>query len=164
MPSSVWRRAAPERMGSIQMANTSRGSVLGDRIRIAGNAWSRAVGLLGQTSLDSGDGLLIDPSSGIHTFGMRFAIDVIALDGHLRVLGLWEQLGPFHIAGVSWKTRCVLELPIGTIRNSGTRIGDQLEIGDRQLVSSAAMADVAERCSEGCVKGSNYAAEVKSGC
>ena len=110
------------------MANVSRGSVLGDRIRIAGNAWSRALGLLGHTSLDPGGGLLIDPSSGIHTFGMRFAIDVIALDGHLRVIGLWERLGPFRIAALSWKTRCVLELPVDQIRHSGTSVGDQLEI------------------------------------
>ena len=110
------------------MANVSRGSVLGDRIRVAGNAWSRAVGLLGHTSLDPGAGLLIDPSSGVHTFGMRFGIDVVALDKHLRVIGLWEELGPFRIAALSWRTSSVLELPPGAIRHSGTCVGDQLEI------------------------------------
>ena len=112
------------------MANVSRGSILGDRICVAGNAWSRAVGLLGHTSLDPGGGLLIDPSAGIHTFGMRFAIDVIALDRCLRVLSLSERLAPHRVAGLHWKTRCVLELPAGTIRQSGTRVGDQLEISN----------------------------------
>ncbi|MGB8888607.1 MAG: DUF192 domain-containing protein [Candidatus Korobacteraceae bacterium] len=112
----------------IEVANTTRGTGLGTHLRVADNALSRAVGLLGQPCLDSGGGLLIDPSSGIHTFGMRFAIDVIALDRHLRVRGLWENLGPFRIAGLSWKTVCILELPAGVIRDSATRIGDQLEI------------------------------------
>jgi uncharacterized protein len=115
-------------MGPIQMVNATRGSILGDRIRVAGNAWSRAVGLLGQTRLDPGGGLLIDPSSGIHTFGMRFAIDVIALDRHLRVLSLSREIGPFRVAGLSWQTRCVLELPVGTIGGSATQVGDQLQV------------------------------------
>jgi hypothetical protein len=112
----------------IEIANPTRGTVLGVHIRVAENALSRAVGLLGQTRLDPGGGLLIDPSSGIHTFGMRFAIDVVALDRQLRVRGVWENLGAFRIAGLSWKTSCVLELPVGAIRDSGTRVGDQLQI------------------------------------
>ena len=112
------------------MANATRGSVLGERICFAGNAWSRAIGLLAHSSLDPGSGLLIDPSSGIHTFGMRFAIDVVALDRQLRVIGLWESLGPFRIAAVNWKTRSVLELPAGVIQQSHTRVGDQLSIQD----------------------------------
>ena len=112
----------------IEIANATRGTRLGSRIRVAENALARAVGLLGQPGLDPGGGLLIDPSSGIHTFGMRFPIDVIALDRRLRVRGLWENLGSFRIAGLSWRTSCVLELPVGAIRDSATQLGDQLEI------------------------------------
>jgi uncharacterized membrane protein (UPF0127 family) len=111
----------------IKVVNATQGTVLGTHIRVADHALSRAVGLLGQLRLDPGGGLFIDPSSGIHTFGMRFAIDVVALDRRLRVRSLKENLGPFRIAGLSW-TSCVLELPAGTIRDSATRIGDQLEI------------------------------------
>lgn len=127
MRSSSRPQAALERR-QLEIANTTRGTVLGARIRFAENALSRAIGLLGQLRLDPGGGLLIDPSSGIHTFGMRFPIDVVALDHRLRVRGLWENLGPFRIAGLSWRTCCVLELPVGAIRDSATRIGDQLEI------------------------------------
>jgi hypothetical protein len=112
----------------MEVVNATRGSVLGTHIRIADNAWSRAVGLLADDGLDSGSGLWLEPCSGIHTVGMRFAIDVIALDRGLRVRGLWERLGRFRIAAVSWKTRCVLELPGGTIRQSATEVGDQLEL------------------------------------
>ncbi len=116
------------RADAVEVVNPARGTVLGTRIRVAGNALSRAIGLLGQTGLNPGCGLLIDPSSGIHTFGMRFALDIVALDRDLRVCGLWENLGPFRIAGLSWKTRCVLELPVGAIRQSATQIGDRLMI------------------------------------
>ena len=125
---SFRRPPAALELGGIAIANLTRGTVLGVHVRVAENALTRAVGLLGQTRLDPGGGLLIDPSSGIHTFGMRFAIDVVALDRRLCVRGVWENLGAFRIAGLSWKTSCVLELPVGAIRDSGTRVGDQLEI------------------------------------
>ena len=76
--------------------------------------------------LDAGCGLLLKPSSGVHTFGMLFAIDVIALSGDLRVLRLWENLAPFRLTRLDFKTRCVLELPAGQIRNCQVQVGDQL--------------------------------------
>jgi uncharacterized protein len=112
----------------IAIANLTRQTLLGAHVRVADNAWSRAVGLLGQPGLDPGGGLFIDPSSGIHTFGMSFPIDVIALDRNLRVRGLWPKLGPFRIAGLSWWTSCVVELPVGAIQDSGTQVNDQLAI------------------------------------
>jgi len=122
------RRQATLGQREITITNATRETVLGTHIRVAENALSRAIGLLGHTGLDPGGGLLIDPSSGIHTFGMRFAIDVIALDRGLRVRGLWAALGACRIAGLSWKTSCVLELPAGAIGASGTRLGDQLRL------------------------------------
>ena len=112
----------------IEIANTTRSTVLGQHIVFADNALSRGVGLLGKAGLDPGCGLLIDPSSGIHTVGMRFPIDVVALDGKMRVRGLWENLKPFRIAALSWRTKCVLELPVGVIRESRTEVNDQLVI------------------------------------
>jgi uncharacterized membrane protein (UPF0127 family) len=129
MPDAAWQRVE-EKCGLMEMevVNATRGTVLGSRIRVADNAWSRAVGLLADRGLDPGSGLWLDPCSGIHTVGMRFAIDVIALDRALRVRGLWERLGRFRIAAVSWRTKCVLELPCGVIRQSDTQVGDQLEL------------------------------------
>jgi uncharacterized membrane protein (UPF0127 family) len=112
----------------IRIVNLTRKTVLGSRIRVPENSLARAIGLLGEKRLDPGGGLFIDPSSGIHTFGMRFAIDVIALDRKLRVRGLWQKLGPFRIAGLSWRTSCVVELPVGAIEASGTRLNDQLVV------------------------------------
>ena len=67
---------------------------VGSRIGLADTFLSRLVGLLGKSSLDDGAGLLIRPSSGVHTMWMRFAIDVVALDKDLRVLKTWQRLPP----------------------------------------------------------------------
>ncbi len=112
----------------MEVANLTRGTVLGSEIRIADTALSRLVGLLGHSGLSPGNGLLIAPSSGVHTFGMRFPINVVALDRDFCVRGVWEGLGPFRIAALGFKTHKVLELPVGAIRESQTQVNDQLAL------------------------------------
>ncbi len=122
----------------VEIANVTRGTVLGSGIRVADTSWSRMVGLLGDSSLAPGSGLLIEPSSGVHTFGMRFSIDVIALDRKLRVVGVWEHLRPFRIAAVSLRTHKVLELPVGSIRRTHTQVNDQLALFKPEMAEYAA--------------------------
>jgi uncharacterized membrane protein (UPF0127 family) len=117
-----------QKLRQVAVANKTKQTMLGSRIRVAETSIARGVGLLATKHLDPGDGLWIIPSSGIHTFGMRFLIDVVALDRNLRVLGLWERLGGFRLAALNWKTRSVLELPAGAIRESGTELNDQLVV------------------------------------
>jgi len=112
----------------IEIVNVSKNTIVGSAIGVASTAWSRLAGLLGEVGLDPGGGLFIVPSSGVHTWGMLFPIDVVALDSRMRVLGVWERLGSFRVAGVGWKTRSVLELPVGTIRQSQIEVNDQLAI------------------------------------
>ena len=110
----------------VEIVNITKNVVVGTRIRVADKAFARLVGLLGTNSLEPGGGLLIEPSSGIHTFGMSFPIDVVSLDAKMRVLGTWENLGSWRFAAVHWRTRRVLELPVGTIRTSRIEVSDQL--------------------------------------
>jgi hypothetical protein len=86
------------------------------------------VGLLGRRGLDAGAGLWIKPSSGVHTVGMAFAIDVVGLDRDLKVIKLWRRLVPYRLTSVSLQLRSVLELPSGTIAQSEIQLGDQLQI------------------------------------
>jgi len=111
---------------AIEIVNLTKNVSVGSRIRVAGKAIARLVGLLGTRKLEPGCGLLIEPSSGIHTFGMRFPIDVVSLDANLQVIGTWEKLAPCRLAAVHWKTRKVLELPVGTIRAARIEVNDQL--------------------------------------
>jgi len=86
------------------------------------------VGLLGDSSLAPGAGLLIYPSQGVHTLGMRFTIDVVFLSHDFRVVGLREYLKPFRMTSLNWRSTCVLELPAGTIRSCRIEMDDQLVI------------------------------------
>jgi uncharacterized membrane protein (UPF0127 family) len=75
-----------------------------------------------------GQGLWISPSHGIHTFAMRFAIDAVYLDRERIVIHIEEDLKPWRIAPVRIQAASVLELPTGTVRESLTVIGDQVDI------------------------------------
>jgi uncharacterized protein len=111
----------------MHLRDVTRTTTVGTRITIADTSLTRLIGLAGRRRLDAGCGLLIRPSSGIHTFGMRFAIDVVALSKGLQVLRLWHGLAPFRMTSISLKTYCMLELPSGQIRNCRIEVGDQLE-------------------------------------
>ena len=115
-------------MKRVTIRNSTNTVTVGTRIAVADTSLSRLIGLAGKSRLDDGCGLLIRPSSGVHTFGMRFAIDVIALNRKLEVVRLWHRLAPFRITSVSLKTHNVLELPAGTISKCRVEVGDQLEI------------------------------------
>jgi hypothetical protein len=114
-------------MREITVINQATGQPISSRIAVAESSFSRFIGLMGKKSLDADRGLWIRPSAGVHTFWMRFPIDVVALDKRLRVVGLWPNLRPFRLSGVSFKTHSVLELPAGHIARCKIRIGDQMQ-------------------------------------
>jgi uncharacterized protein len=111
----------------MNLIDVTRATTVGTRITIADTSFTRLIGLVGRRRLDAGCGLLIRPSLGIHTFGMLFSIDVVALDKNLEVLKLWHWLAPFRMTSINVKTDSMLELPAGQIRNCQIKVGDQLE-------------------------------------
>lgn len=106
--------------------NSTKASIVCASAFQADTLLSRLRGLLGRKALGHEAGLLIIPSSGVHTFGMRFAIDIVAFDRNFRVLGVWESVGPGKIRGLSFRTHGVLELMSGLARQSNVTVGDQL--------------------------------------
>ena len=112
----------------MKLRNKTKAITIGTCIKVADTSLTRLFGLAGKKQLDAGCGLLIRPSSGIHTFGMLFSIDVIALDKHFRVLKLWHRLPPFRVTSISLKVRSVLELGAGEIHKCKIEVGDQLEV------------------------------------
>lgn len=110
----------------VRVVNSSRGTVLGERVRVADTGLARIVGLLGERDLPAGDGLLIVPSQGVHTWGMLFPIDVAILDGGWNVLALRRRMRAFRMTRVFWKAAAVLELPQGMLDSTATDVGDTL--------------------------------------
>jgi uncharacterized protein len=115
------------RRASLRVRHAGSGHSLGDAIEIADRFLPRLVGLLGRPGLEPGHGIWFPGCRAIHMFFMRFAIDVIFLDDDLRVTKLYPDLAPWRIARGDRRATSVLELPIGTIRSSQTRVGDVLE-------------------------------------
>ena len=111
----------------IRAVNVTQGTLLGERIRIAETGLTRIVGLLGERTLPEGDGLLIMPSQGVHTWGMLFPIDVIVLDNDWRTIAIRHHMKAFRMTRLYWGAAAVLELPAGCARASSTQVGDLLD-------------------------------------
>ena len=108
--------------------NASLNTVLADRVGVAATHAARAVGLLSRNSLDPGEALWIVPSRGVHTWGMRFTIDVLALDEAGNVVDCVSNLRPWRVRLPRRGTAGVLELPAGTLAASGTQLGHQVSL------------------------------------
>ncbi len=108
------------------MANQTRGTVLADRADMANTSATRRKGLLKHTGLEPGEGLWIAPCEGVHTFGMKFTIDVVFLNKNKKVVKTSPNMVKRRIA-FSFRAYSVLELPAGTLALTGTVAGDQLE-------------------------------------
>ena len=112
---------------AVRATNATRGTVVGQYIRVAETGLTRMVGLLGERELLPGDGLLIVPSQGVHTWGMRFSIDIAVLDGDWKVVAIRRDIRPFRMTRMFWKAAAVLELPSGRLDSTSTFVGDTIE-------------------------------------
>jgi uncharacterized membrane protein (UPF0127 family) len=106
--------------------NASLNTVIADHVGVAATRTARAVGLLSRTGLEPGEALWIVPSRGVHTWGMRFTIDVLALDESGVVIDCVSNLRPWRVRLPRRGTAGVLELPAGTLAASRTGIGHQV--------------------------------------
>ena len=104
--------------------NAASARIVCERLRCAQNGLTRMIGLLGEKELDATAGLWIKPSNGVHTFGMRFSIDVIALDKGNKVVKVWQDVGPQRMIFAPKQTRSVLELAAGTAAVHRIAAGD----------------------------------------
>ena len=113
---------------SVLVYNQTKDTCLGRRIAVADSVMSRLVGLLGRTSLEPETGIWISPCNSIHTLGMLFRFDLVLIDKNFKVVGLRKRIRPFAVTWPNLRAESVLELPVHTIANSRTEIGDQLQI------------------------------------
>ena len=103
------------------------GRVVCERCQVAQSPVSRARGLLGRTGLSQGEGMLLKPTFSIHTFFMRFPIDVVFLDRDGAVVDVVRRLKPWR-AATRIRARAVLELAAGEADRVGVQVGEQLEL------------------------------------
>jgi hypothetical protein len=106
--------------------NRTRGSVLATRLDVAGSGPQRRKGLLGRASLLPGEGLWIVPCESVHTFFMKFPIDLVYLDREHRIKKVRSAVGAWRVS-VCFSAHSVLELAAGAIRGTETQRGDLIE-------------------------------------
>ncbi len=110
----------------LRARNATRNAVLAERVTVADTSDLRKRGLLGRAGLDPGEGLWLVPCEWVHMFGMRFPIDIVVLNSNDVVVGVQENLKPGWIGKFFWGGDSTLELPVGTIRSTGTQKGDTI--------------------------------------
>ena len=103
------------------------GEPLATSVEIAGDSQSRKKGLLGRDGLDPGHAFVIAPCQGVHTFGMRFAIDVVAVSRDGTVVKTRANVRRNRIV-IAFSAFAIIELPADALRTSGLMVGDRLHL------------------------------------
>lgn len=101
------------------------GRCLLPRVWKAEDTWERARGLLGRAPLGAREALLLEPCWLVHTFGMRYALDLAFVDRNGRVRKLAYGVRPGRIAGSpgSWQT---IEFSAGVLAGLALKVGDRV--------------------------------------
>jgi hypothetical protein len=107
--------------------NTRNGEIVADEILPAFDSTTRNKGLLGRNALDSRSAMIIAPCSAVHTFFMRFAIDLVFVARDGRVIKVRTAVAPWRIAA-ALGAFAVIELAAGALRRSHTVRGDLLSL------------------------------------
>lgn len=99
--------------------------LLAEHVTLAGDSRTRRTGLLGRDALPAGHALVLAPCQGIHTFGMRFALDVVGVASDGRVVSIVEALAPWRVT-LSWRAFAIVEVRAGRCREIDLRVGATL--------------------------------------
>lgn len=117
-------QAGPQ--GPLLVTNVTRGTVLATRLEAAHTGPARRKGLLGRDGLERGGGLWIAPCESVHTFFMRFPIDLVYLDRERRIKKARSAVGPWRLSACL-SAHSILELPAGTVVATRSERGDTVE-------------------------------------
>lgn len=121
------------------IVNRTKKKTLAESLELADSLWKQTKGLMFRPALQKGSGLLMDfgkeKKAGIWMFGMRFPLDIIYIDKKGRAVDIKEQARPLTLNPRTWKVyhpktpaRYVLEVPAGTVKETGTAVSDTLSI------------------------------------
>ena len=127
-------------MPPLTLMNARTRCAVADEVEVALTRRERRKGLLGRTALAPFSALVLAPCAAIHTIRMRFAIDVVFVDGDGRALRIVRRLPPWR-AAIALFAGAVIELPAGTLDSREVAVGDPLYLvpgGGGRLPWSAA--------------------------
>lgn len=113
-------------------------NVLWEKVTIARSFFARLIGLLSKTNLDSSEGMLFYKAPSIHTFGMKFPIDILFMDITGKIVRIFSDVKPNRIIPYvkSWAT---LELKAGQCVEKQIQPGDLLHWEEGQVMVEYAL-------------------------
>jgi len=109
------------------LRNCRNGRIVARSLTGAFDSATRRQGLLGKSGLDEGHALIIAPTQAVHTFFMKFAIDVAFVRKDGRIVKVASSVGPWRLAA-SLRAFAVIELPSGALEAADTRADDVLRV------------------------------------
>ena len=115
-------------MQTVQIFNVTRRVVVTQQAKLATSLGQRMKGLLGRSGLSANEALVLKPCSSIHTFFMRFAIDVLFLDKNMHIIKLIQHMPPNRLTPLVWASLMAIELPAGKVSQTNTQLGDIIDI------------------------------------
>lgn len=115
-------------METVRIFNVTKEVVIAQKAQLATSIGQRMKGLLGRSSLSADQALVLEPCTSIHTFFMRFPIDVLFLDKNMCIIKAIQNMPPSRLSPIIWASQMAIELPAGKISQTNTRPGDTIEI------------------------------------
>lgn len=103
------------------------GQIISQKVRLADSFWTRLLGYMFSARPVTDDGIYFDPGRSIHTFFMRFNLDVVFLRKDGLVVKILRDLKPWRMTWVYFRADHVLELPSGKLPLE-VKEGDKLEV------------------------------------
>ena len=110
----------------MRIINKTKNTVLAEDVIAADTFFTRIKGLLGKKEFKKGQALILKSCNSIHTFFMRFPIDVLFVDKNSTVIKAIYPLKPFRLTGIYFNATFAIELPVNTIQSTLTFEGDKL--------------------------------------
>lgn len=112
----------------MKVYNSTQNNIIADDVKMADNFVTRTFGLIPKSSLKEGEGLLIKPCCSIHTFFMRFEIDVLFVNKKNEIVALYKNVKPWRILPIHLASHYVIELTAGEITAKEIKKGDILSL------------------------------------
>ena len=110
-----------------QLALGASGRVVVPNLEVAVDSATRKKGLLGRDGLSDGSGLVIAPTNAVHTFFMRFPIDIVFVTRAGEVVKVCQAVRAWRMAA-AFRAYAVIELAAGGAARAGIHVGDRVAV------------------------------------
>jgi len=110
----------------MRIINQTKNTLLAEQAVVADTFFKRTIGLLGRKELQKGEALVLRPCNSVHTFFMRFPLDLLFLDKNNKILKTISSIQPFRLTPIYFNAHFAIELPTGTIQDTSTAQNDTI--------------------------------------